>query len=168
MSSKQSCFKAIIKSDLRRSWWLGALAALFIFMSSTTYLFSSYDFSSYRYRLSHAVGFAKEMGFSFVIGMFLSAFCALFIFSYLNKVNSVSFFHSLPITRNKILLAHILSSAVIIISPMLLNSIISLFAVNRGVKASWVLFTLLAYIVYSFVIFSVTLVVSMLCGSSVL
>lgn len=167
MSSKQSCFKAIIKSDLRRSWWLGALAALFIFMSSTTYLFSSYDFSSYRYRLSNAVGFAKEMGFSFVIGMFLSAFCALFIFSYLNKVNSVSFFHSLPITRNKILLAHILSSAVIIISPMLLNSIISLFAVNRGVKASWVLFTLLAYIVYSFVIFSVTLVVSMLCGSSI-
>lgn len=167
MNSKQSCFKSIIKSDLRRSWWIGALATLFIFLSSTTFLFNYYYDDFYNYNYTTPASFANDVGTSFVIGIFLSAFTVLYIFSYLNKVNSVSFFHSLPISRNKLLLAHITSSAIIIFTPMLINTVISLFAVSRGVKTSWVLFAFAAYVVYTAVVFSATLVVSMLCGSSI-
>ncbi len=169
MSLKQSCFKSIIKCDLKRSWWISALAALFIFMTSTSPLFSySYNYYSFNYsRYDDALDFANSMFGNYAIGMCLAAFVVLYLFSYINKVNSVSFFHSLPATRNTLLSAHITSGALLVILPMLINSVISLFAVGRGVKASWILVSLLIYIVYSFVIFSLTLTVSMLTGVSI-
>ena len=170
MSLKQSCFKSVVKSDLKRSWWISALAALFIFMSSTSPLFNySYNynaFSSYS-RYDNALDFAEMMFGNYVIGMCVSAFVVLYLFSYLNKVNSVSFFHSLPATRGTLLLAHVTSSLILVVSPMLLNTVISLFAVGRGFKASWVLISFLLYVVYSLVAFTLTLFVSMLTGVSI-
>ena len=171
MSLKQSCFKAIIKSDLKRSWWISALAALFIFMTSTSplfnYAYNRYDFYSSYSRYDNALDFSEYMFGNYVIGMCVAAFVVLYLFSYINKVNSVSFFHGLPTTRNTLLAAHITSGAVLVISPMLINSLVSLFAVGRGVKASWIFVSLFMYLVYSFVVFSLTLVISMLTGVSI-
>lgn len=169
MSLKRSCFKSIVKCDLKRSWWIGALGALFIFMTSTSQLYSnanSYDYYSYS-RYDDMLDFCESMFGNYVIGMIMAVFVVLFLFSYLNKVNSVSFFHSLPATRNTLMGAHIVSSALLITLPMLINTIISLFAVGRGFKASWILMSFVMYLLYSFVAFSVTLVVSMLTGVSI-
>ncbi|MBQ7399526.1 MAG: ABC transporter permease [Clostridia bacterium] len=169
MSSKQSCFKTVVKCDLKRSWWISALAALFIFMSTTSPLFNySFDNDNYYYsRYDNALDFAEMMFGNYVIGMFVSAFVVLYLFSYVNKVNSVSFFHSLPATRFTLMSAHITSGAILVAFPMLINSLISFFAVGRGIRASWILVSLAMYLVYSFVIFSLTLVISMLTGVSI-
>lgn len=171
MSLKQSCFKSIVKCDLKRSWWISALAALFIFMTSTSplfdYAYNRYDFYSSYTRYEDAVDFAEMMFGNYVIGMCISAFVVLYLFSYINKVNSVSFFHSLPATRNSLLASHITSGVILVTAPMLINTLISLFAVGRGVKASWILISFCIYLLYSFVVFGVTLVVSMLTGVSI-
>ncbi len=171
MSSKQSCFKSIIKCDLRRSWWISALAALFIFMTSTSplfdYAYHRYDFYSSYTRYDDVLDFCEMMFGNYATGMCIAAFVVLYLFSYINKVNSVSFFHSLPATRNSLLTAHIVSGVILIVSPMLINTLISLFAVGRGVKASWVLLSFCLYLLYSLVVFGLTLVVSMLTGVSI-
>ena len=167
MSLKQSCFKSIVKSDIKRSWWISALAALFIFMSSTSPLFNrGYDYYSFP-RFDDTLDFVNNMFMNYFVGGCVAAFAVLYLFSYVNKVNSVTFFHALPATRNTLLSAHIASGALIVVSPMLINVIISFFAVSRGVKASWILAGFFVYIVYSFVIFATTLVVSMLTGVSI-
>ena len=169
MSSKQSCFKTVVKCDLKRSWWISALAALFIFMSTTSPLFNySFDNDNYYYsRYDNALDFAEMMFGNYVIGMFVSAFVVLYLFSYVNKVNSVSFFHSLPATRFTLMSAHITAGAILVAFPMLINSLISFFSVGRGIRASWILVSLAMYLVYSFVIFSLTLVISLLTGVSI-
>jgi len=167
MSSKQSCFKSVIKCDLRRSWWISALAALFIFMTTTSPLFTR-DYGSYYYnRYDDALEFCENMFTNYAVGICVAAFVVLYLFSYLNKVNSVSFFHSLPAKRNTLMYAHLVSCVILVVFPMLVNSLISFFAVGKGVKASWVIISFLMYLLYSLVIMSLTLVVSLLTGVSI-
>ena len=167
MSLKQSCFKSIIKSDLKRSWWISALATIIIFMSSTSQLFN-YSNTNYYYfgKFETALDFVENTFGNHVIGMIVSAFVVLYLFTYINKVNSVSFFHSLPTTRNSLLAAHLTSSFILVVSPMLINTIISFFTIGRGIKASWILVSFALYLVYCLVILSVTLFVVMLTGVS--
>ncbi len=168
MSLKQSYFKTVVKSDLKRSWWISALVTLFIFMSSTSPLFEYSLRYNYNYsRYDDCLDFVNTMFGNYIFGMLTAVFAVLYLFSYLNKVNSVSFFHGLPATRTTLFFAHITSSAVIVSFPMLVNSLISFLAVGRGVKASWILAELAVYLVYSFVILAVTLTISMLTGVSV-
>lgn len=166
MSLKQSCFKSVVKCDLKRSWWISALAALFIFMSSTSPIFSYEHYYSYS-RYDNMLDFCEMMFGNYIIGMGLAGFVVLYLFSYLNKVNSVSFFHSLPTTRNGLISAHLVSSAILVVSPMLINSIITLFAVGKGIGASWIVVSFLMYVLYSFVAMAITLIVSMLTGVSI-
>ena len=143
MSLKQSCFKSIVKSDLKRAWWISALAALFIFISHTSQLFEygtgGYNIFFGSARFDDALDYANYATSNYFIGMFAAVFTVLFLFSYLNKVNSVSFFHSLPTTRTSLLFSHITSGVIIVIFPMLINTLISLFTIGKGVKVTWIL-----------------------------
>jgi len=39
MSSKTSCFKTVIKSDIKRLWWISAIAAAFMMLVPALLLF---------------------------------------------------------------------------------------------------------------------------------
>ena len=79
MSLKQSCFKSIVKSDIKRSWWISALAALFIFMSSTSPLFNrGYDYYSFP-RFDDTLDFVNNMFMNYFVGGCVAAFAVLYL-----------------------------------------------------------------------------------------
>lgn len=118
MNSKTSLFsKALVKSDIKRYWWVSAiymvLTALFILpnavMKDIGDVYSRFD--------SDNGGLA--LFFAFVLGGLL--------FSYLHRVNSVSFMNSIPVSRTTQYLSHILSGFILLIVPITITSIIIFF-----------------------------------------
>lgn len=118
MNSKISLFsKALVKSDIKRYWWVSAiymvLTALFILpnavMKDIGDVYSRFD--------SDNGGLA--LFFAFVLGGLL--------FSYLHRVNSVSFMNSIPVSRTTQYLSHILSGFILLIVPITITSIIIFF-----------------------------------------
>lgn len=118
MNSKISLFsKALVKSDIKRYWWVSAiymvLTALFILpnavMKDIGDVYSRFD--------SDNGGLA--LFFAFVLGGLL--------FSYLHRVNSVSFMNSIPVSRTTQYLSHILSGFILLIVPITVTSLVIFF-----------------------------------------
>ena len=118
MNSKISLFsKALVKSDIKRYWWVSAiymvLTALFILpnavMKDIGDVYSRFD--------SDNGGLA--LFFAFVLGGLL--------FSYLHRVNSVSFMNSIPVSRTTQYLSHILSGFILLIIPITVTSLVIFF-----------------------------------------
>lgn len=118
MNSKISLFsKALVTSDIKRYWWVSAiymvLTALFILpnavMKDIGDVYSRFD--------SDNGGLA--LFFAFVLGGLL--------FSYLHRVNSVSFMNSIPVSRTTQYLSHILSGFILLIVPITITSIVIFF-----------------------------------------
>lgn len=118
MNSKTSLFsKALVKSDIKRYWWVSAiymvLTALFILpnavMKDIGDVYSRFD--------SDNGGLA--LFFAFALGGLL--------FSYLHRVNSVSFMNSIPVSRTTQYLSHILSGFILLIVPITVTSLVIFF-----------------------------------------
>ncbi len=108
--------KAVIKSDLKRYWWVSAiymlLMAFFILPFAVTY--STYSFST-------SLNYRTDEGF---LAFMFSIALTIMIFSYLQKGNAVSGLHSLPVKRSSLYLSHIFSAVVLIFVPIIISSIV--------------------------------------------
>lgn len=118
MNSKISLFsKALVKSDIKRYWWVSAiymvLTALFILPNAVMK-----DIGDVYSRFGSDNG-GLALFFAFVLGGLL--------FSYLHRVNSVSFMNSIPVSRTTQYLSHILSGFILLIVPITITSIIIFF-----------------------------------------
>lgn len=118
MNLKTSLFsKALVKSDIKRYWWVSVLymvlSALFILPNAVTkepdYIYTSFASDSG----------ALALVFAFALGGLL--------FSYLHRVNSVSFMNSIPVSRTKQYLSHILSGFILLIIPITITSVVIFF-----------------------------------------
>ncbi len=167
MSLKQSCFSAVLKSDLKRSWWSSALATLFMLLVTTVPLIDYVRYFTYddRDRMFNRV--MDRLATNYFVGMFLALFLGIVIFSYLNSANSVSFFHGLPMKRSTLLFAHLTSSLILLIIPVVICTLISFVAIPYGLEISWLLTGAGIYLVYSLVILSLTVFVNLLTGVSI-
>lgn len=118
MNSKISLFsKALVKSDIKRYWWVSViyivLTALFILPNAVMK-----DIGDIHVRFDSDNG-ALALFFAFVLGGLL--------FSYLHRVNSVSFMNSIPVSRTTQYLSHILSGFILLIVPITVTSLVILF-----------------------------------------
>lgn len=118
MNSKTSLFsKALVKSDIKRYWWVSAiymvLTALFILPNAVMK-----DIGDVYSRFGSDNG-ALALFFAFVLGGLL--------FSYLHRVNSVSFMNSIPVSRTTQYLSHILSGFILLIIPITVTSLVIFF-----------------------------------------
>lgn len=132
MNLKTSLFnKSIIKSDLKRLWWISALEVLFAAMMCFAMydrlvnmnMYGVYFANSDRYLDSFLIS-----GFSVMIFLqiFVGIICSVMAFGYLNKNSSLSFMHSLPVKRAKLYISHMASVAILLIIPIIACALIVL------------------------------------------
>ncbi len=172
MSLKLSCFKTIVKSDLKRLWWTSALVTLFAVLLVAAPLLEYME----HYVTYSSAARGEEYLFSrvfddlsvcIVFGIGLAGFLGLSLFTYMNSANSVSFFHGLPVKRSTVMLSHYVSAVILIVIPVLVNSAVCLAALNDGMRISWLLKSIGVYLLYSLVILTLTVFISMLSGNTV-
>jgi len=171
MNLKTSFFnKSVVKSDLKRFWWVGAISTLLIFLTFTfAFLSFAFEYSDARdvsYYFSNR-GF-DSVAFAFFVPVGLSAL----IFSYLNSSSAVSCLHGLPVKRSMFFASHFLSGAIILTLPIIVNAIIlMLFRLYPAIGEAYALSELFVwigvYFLFNMLIFSGSAAVEMLSGNSV-
>lgn len=122
MQSKKSFFNAtVFKKNIDRTWLLGfaALFIMFLMMGMDIFLKDMMvGYESYEYQIYKALGDTIEN--SWKIGFAVPAVFSLILFSYLQSARSVSFYHSLPISRKGLYITNVVSGLVIMYIPNIL------------------------------------------------
>lgn len=176
MNSKTSLFnKTIIKTDLRRFWWLGVLniLAILIFAVYPLYMRIPYNnINQYRYeRLFIYSDMYRSTLISVPIIIIFAIAAVLLVFSYINKTAPVSFMHGLPLKRKTHFASHLVSGLTLTLSPAVISAVILLIMrINTSfaniIWTSDIFKWLLIYTVYSVFVFSGTLFSAFLSGNS--
>lgn len=176
MNSKTSLFnKTIIKTDLRRFWWLGVLniLAILIFAVYPLYMRIPYNnINQYRHeRLFIYSDMYRSTLISVPIIIIFAIAAVLLVFSYINKTAPVSFMHGLPLKRKTHFASHLVSGFTLTLSPAVISAVILLIMrINTSfaniVWTSDIFKWLLIYAVYSVFVFSGTLFSAFLSGNS--
>ncbi|MGN1116193.1 MAG: hypothetical protein ACI4TH_06480, partial [Candidatus Ornithomonoglobus sp.] len=127
MSLKSLVNKSVIKSDLRRCWYLGAMFTVLLLLTA---VMPAYD-------TVHSIAYEKSTdSFSGIFAGFtqVSVFAVLacgivtpaMIFSYLHHKSAVHTIHSLPLRRETLYFSHLASTAVLLTAPVAINLLIML------------------------------------------
>lgn len=176
MNSKTSLFnKTIIKTDLRRFWWLGVLniLAILIFAVYPLYMRIPYNnINQYRHeRLFIYSDMYRSTLISVPVIIIFAIAAVLLVFSYINKTAPVSFMHGLPLKRKTHFASHLVSGLTLTLSPAVISAVILLIMrINTSfaniIWTSDIFKWLLIYAVYSVFVFSGTLFSAFLSGNS--
>lgn len=175
MSLKTSFYnKSVLKSDLKRFWWVGLLETIILFLTNTLPLW--YRISD-QYRYSPGSGY--EVGryvtwqnLQFVIPCVFAISVVVLLFSYMHQVASVSFYHSMPVTRKKLYVTKILSSMILTIMPIVINTLIIwgiCFTAEGNLAGSFIapLIWLYTGIVYTVLFVSLSAFINMMSGTPI-
>lgn len=174
MNSKTSFFnKSVIRSDFKRLWWLAAIQTLLIFISFTLILLMDLrDFERVASeRFADSVIYHNGVG-SFFFSCTIPVAASTLLFSYLNSSKAVSCTHAMPIKRGTFFTSHMLSGAVLLILPVIVNVIILLlYRLDPTVAVAYRLSHLAIwagiYLLYSMVVFTGSAMICMLVGNSI-
>lgn len=176
MSLKISlCNKSLIKSDMKRYWWISALYTLAVFFSLTFNLIRiskqgiismPKDYSlvnSYIYSSSSVM---------FALSIFVPVVLGVLLFSYLQSGKSVTTMHSVPITRKTQYLSHFLSGIILFTIPLAVNVLLMmLFRINGNFasvfRISHLADVMIITFIYSILTYSASCAVSMITGSKI-
>ncbi len=170
MNLKTSFFnKSIIKSDLKRFWWVGALNALCILIFFTA-IYIDYVFE--RFPILSDERFLNMGGAVTAFACIFPVMLAAIIFSYINSSQAVACLHGLPVKRKTFFASHILSGGIILIFPIVLNVIIFLlFRLDPDIATSFNAKNLFlwaaSYTIYNLMIFAFSSMVMMILANTV-
>ncbi len=182
MSLKTSFFnKTLVKSDFKRLWWIPAVHTLAVFLMCVfTFMerfFNSPQMSAVTMRFDWDCQLVystlyRFMMPAFVLALVVPVVIAVFLFSYMQSGKSVTFAHSVPVSRKATFISHTVSGIIMFLIPLVVNGAILLvmrlnvsFAQTFSV---WHLFQCLGVAtLYSFVAFSLATAVAMICGNVV-
>lgn len=123
MTLKSLFNKSVIKSDLRRYWYLGAIFAIMLLLMAVMPAYLIVD--SYE---------KMQTTSRFLYGMEATLFAVItccivmpaMVFSYLHHRSAVHTIHSLPLRRETLYFSHMVSIAILEIIPIIINMIIML------------------------------------------
>ena len=117
MSLKSLVNKSVIKSDLRRFWYMGALF-LAMLLVTTVLPLMNYE-KGYR-------EFDNLVVLSTPMVIFFGIVIPAIIFSYMHSKSSAAMSHSLPLRRECLYLSHIISSWILMVIPIVITTLILL------------------------------------------
>lgn len=129
MSLKTSFYnKSVLKSDLKRFWWVGLLETIILFLVNTLPLwYRISDLGMYLPGSGYDVGrVITWQNLQFVIPCAFAISVVALLFSYMHQVASVSFYHSMPVTRKSLFVTKTMSALLLTIVPILINTLIIL------------------------------------------
>ena len=173
MLSKMSFLnKSIIKSDIKRFWWLSVLNMLITFFSGTFFVMNDYIFG---YRYDYSIRFTSlphTYYFAMAFGMGFALLTTVAVFSYLNKSEQVAFAHAFPLTRGKQYASHLTSAFILCGASGVINALIIWIYTFNDVVAKYLapivaIKFLAVYLTYSVLIISLTAFMQMITASSV-
>ena len=143
MSLKSLVNKSIIKSDLRRFWYLGAVFMCGILLTVTIPIIESPGYASREFESWTVFGLFIILPFSIIIPAIL--------FSYLHKRSAVCTAHSLPLSREGIFVSHIISGIILMVAPLIINALImlSINEINNSDILVWVGLSVVYCILFS-------------------
>ncbi len=177
MKLKISLFKkGLIINDLKRFWWISAIYTLaLLFILPLNHYMQKFDTSSENLDwLKESVrrDLLFENTSSQIFLLFIPVIIAVLVFRYIQKSNSASLYHSLPVTRAALYLNSMASSLILFISPLLVTTSV-MFLLNgfsylsscysAALIITWLLYSLLFGIMF----LSMAAFVGMFTGSSV-
>ncbi len=161
MNSKTSLFnKTIIKTDLKRFWWIGALymvaIALFVLPNPV---------DVYRINIDGVVRYLTDSG--------MFALCAAFfaggmLFSYLHNGKAVSSMHGVPVTRTSLYVSHYVSGVILLGLPIIIGSaVMGIELMYYGVGIKFAVKYFYTCTVYAAAMFSLASFASMIAGNTI-
>ena len=176
MNSKTSCFNAtIIKSDLKRLWWASALSTLLMFLAVVIPTMDATDrYSGYYpdrteiWRIERIQNSFRDYSyFGLFIGMGVALVLSAMLFNYLNKVNSVSCIHGLPLERKTLYFSHLTSGVILTVIPIVAIMPFLFTCVSDGLHFSAIARFFFTYLIYSLCFLTLGTFIGMLTGNSV-
>ena len=174
MSLKTSFYnKSILKSDIKRFWWVGVLETLLIFVTAVWPLYNnlitaSHIGSSYYYSRTEPQWFNGSIVWIIIFAVGV----ATLLLSYMHFSSSMSGHHCLPVKRSKLFSSKLISGAVLTIVPILLNAVaLACIIINPQFRQFYGLAHILKWtltgILYTLVLFSLTSFVNMMTGNPI-
>ena len=172
MSLRASLFnKSIYKSDIKRYWWVAFLETLFILAAAVLPVYENCMRNNQYANDSWRCVPTWDLGGLPIIIVF-SVGVGVILFSYLHHVAPVSFHHSIPLKRKTLYITKLLSAVTLTFVPIILNGLIfaamsakadfsGYFTIGQAI--SW----MCAGFLYTSVLLTLTMTVSMMTGSSV-
>lgn len=121
------------------------------------------------------LGGAVNLGFAIVVLMMISLACALLSAQHMHNMRMSDLFHSLPIRREKVMLANLGAAMVATLGPMVVLTILTMLGIlvefgGLGLLGGWFFATVLADIftisVAVFVIYAFTMFIAVQVGTS--
>lgn len=172
MSLKTSLFnKSILKSDIKRFWWIALLESLFIFGTSVVPLWENCKDadiigSSYLWCVPTWKNGSIVLLILFAIGVGVG------LFTYMHFSASVSMHHSIPVKRKTILSTKLLTGLILTVVPIVINAVIfTLTFIDPTFREFYgigdVFCWLASGVLYTLVLLSLTTVVNMMTGNPV-
>ena len=137
MNLKSLVNKSIIKSDLRRFWYMGALFLGWLVLGVVIPVLESKKYVNYSSVPRDFWMIADPNVFAMMI---FGIMIPTIIFGYIHKRSAVCAAHSLPLKRECIFFSHIVSSAILLLAPVLITALImmSVNAVSSRDIMKWI------------------------------
>lgn len=147
MNLKLLVNKSIIKSDLRRFWYMGAFFMGWLVLGFVIPVFERAKYVNYSF-LPHS--FWDDANISVFAMMIFGIIIPSIIFGYLHKRSAVCATHSLPLKRECIFLSHIVSSAILYIVPIVATTLImmSVNTVSNADIIKWAGLSMIYFITF--------------------
>lgn len=168
MKSKISLFnKSLIKSNIKRFWWVSALYFLGLtIIYPLRFLQSTYQ----EYDYSLLISTAKFHSYFILI---IPVLIGVLMFQYIHKHKAITMFHSLPTSKTMLFVNQTISGLMLMLTPVILNGVI-LIILRLSIKNIMYLCNIPDVLIFTgliilleILIFSSTIFVGMLTGTSI-
>lgn len=140
MRSKASYFSLsfpIIKENFRRFWALPALSFLIYFLSGIFPILMSYrNINSMSYLINDIL--ENRYFFYMALSLIIPVVAAVVVFKYMQQSASVTYMHSLPLSRARLFNSNLVSGLLMSLLPMLLTGLIMLIIAKPAYYLSWI------------------------------
>ena len=173
MGIKKTIFdKTVFKNNLQKTWHVSATAMLILYL--TMILPIMLNVLSQPGDPQFDVEVLECLRDNFImakyVAMGMAALLAVILFLYLQKSRSVSFYHSLPISRDGLFVTNIVSALVIMYLPNIMISVVMFIQVKgMGYSAfSEIMVWLLVLCAEELFYFSLAILCMMLCGNEII
>ena len=173
MSLKTSFFnKSLLKSDIKRFWWVGLMEMLIIFISVVFPIYNNCKRAIDLGRESYFYTEPTWMTGAIIIIMVFAVGVATLLLSYMHSSASMSTHHSLPFKRCALLISKFASGALLTIAPILINAILlGLILINPEYRRFYSVVEVLKWtvsgIIYTGVFYTLTSFVNMMTGNPI-
>lgn len=166
----KSCKKSIFNADMRQLWIFSLIYGGIIFFGT----FFDFYLNNEPYGNAIPYSFVNSRFFAYnclsnFFGICAGSILALRLFAYLYSASAISFYHGLPFRRKSLFVSKLLSGAVLLTVPVLIN--FAIVAVTKlcgsSIQIRWLslIYWLANQMIYSFLAFSFVTFAVMLSGN---